>query len=138
MRRASSATVQGKKGARDADRPCIGAKDLFCLLPRALRRIASLDGCDDGQVSYAPAEWSCLQKMMEMACAAPQPNAECELARLLRSTHSDFEDNLIIAAAETAKVDYVVTNDKGLLSALPETCVAPRRVLQLMSIGAQP
>lgn len=72
--------------------------------------------------------------MMEVADAAPQSYAECELACLLRSNFDDFEDNLIIAAAETAKADYVVTSDRLFLQALPEACITPDRAVALLDI----
>lgn len=50
--------------------------------------------------------------MIEIADAAPQSYAECELASLFSSNFDDFEDNVIIAAAETDKAGYVVTSDR--------------------------
>lgn len=110
------------------------AKDLFYLIPRRLR---STDGSGGGKasVSYRPAAWACVERMMELATAAPLSHAECELARMLRSTFGDFEDNLIIAAGETAKADYIVTNDKPLLTAAPEACITPERALALLALA---
>lgn len=103
------------------------AKDLFYLIPRRLRR----RGGDDG-VSYAPAAWACLGRMMEIASAAPLSFPECELARMLRRKYPDFEDNLIIAAAETADVDYIVTQDQAFIRQVPEACITPARALELI------
>ncbi len=105
------------------------AKDLFYLIPRRLR----MRGGDDG-VSYAPAAWACLERMMEVAAAAPLSFPECELARMLRKKFPDFEDNLIIAAAETADVDYIVTQDKVFLSQAPEACITPARAAELLDL----
>ena len=38
----------------------------------------------------------------------------CELAQSLRHAHNDFEDDLIIAAAQQSGATYVVTYDKKL------------------------
>lgn len=111
------------------------AKDLFYLIPRYLVRLEET-GQECSAASRKAVAWACLQKMMELAVAAPQSFAECELARVLKNAHDDFEDNLIVAAAETAEVDYVVTEDEGLRSAMPEVCISPERALELMSIGA--
>ena len=108
------------------------AKDLFYLIPRRLRRL----GPDDG-TCYQPAAWACIEKLMEVAAAAPLSFPECELARMLRHTFQDFEDNLVIAAAETAKADYVVTQDRALLAAMPEACVTPDRALELARRGME-
>lgn len=107
------------------------AKDLFYLIPRRLRLADASDARKPAE-SYQPAAWACVERMMELATAAPLSYAECELARMLRSTFGDFEDNLIVAAGETAKADYIVTNDRQLLSAVPEACITPERALALL------
>lgn len=103
------------------------AKDLFYLIPRRLRRRGGEDN-----VSYAPAAWACVGRMMEIASAAPISFPECELARMLRKKYPDFEDNLIIAAAETADVDYIVTQDQAFIREVPEACITPARALELI------
>lgn len=110
------------------------AKDLFYLIPRRLLRSDSSSGAKP-PASYRPAAWACVERMMELAVAAPLSYAECELARMLRTVFGDFEDNLIIAAAETAKADYVVTGDRQLLAAAPEACVTPDRALALVEFA---
>ncbi len=104
------------------------AKDVFFIVPRRLRLRG--EG-PDASKSYLPAAWACVGFMMEHAAAAPQALGECELARMMRGSFSDFEDNLIVAAAKSAKANYVVTNDKKMLAAMPEFCVTPERVLEL-------
>ena len=84
---------------------------------------------------YRPAAWACLRRLMEIATAAPLSFPECELARMLGKTFSDFEDNLILAAAETAKADYVVTQDRAFLASAPEVCVTPARAMELLGIS---
>lgn len=37
-------------------------------------------------------------------------------ASVLRSKNPDYEDNLLLAVAKIAKVDYIITKDKGLLA----------------------
>lgn len=106
------------------------AKDLFYLIPRRLRRTEGREG-----ISYRPAAWACLRRLMEIATAAPLSFPECELARTLGKTFSDFEDNLILAAAETAKADYVVTQDRAFLASAPEVCVTPARAMELLGIS---
>lgn len=107
------------------------AKDLFYVLPRALRRAGAI-GPDETMSSIA---WGCLERMFELATPAPQSAAECHIARTLRSTIPDFEDAMIIAAAETAGADYIVTLDKELLRDMPEVCVDPARARELAAFG---
>lgn len=107
------------------------AKDLFYVLPRALRRAGAI-GPDETMGSIA---WGCLERMFELATPVPQSAAECHIARMLRSTIPDFEDAMIIAAAETAGADYIVTLDKELLRDMPEVCVDPTRARELAALG---
>lgn len=107
------------------------AKDLFYVLPRALRRAGAI-GPDETMSSIA---WGCLERMFEFATPAPQSAAECHIARMLRSTIPDFEDAMIIAAAETVGADYIVTLDKELLWDMPEVCVDPARARELAALG---
>ncbi len=104
------------------------AKDVFFIIPRRLR-LRSDDV--NGSESYLPAAWSCVGFMMEHAAAAPQALGECELARMMRRSFPDFEDNLIVAAAQSVKASYVVTNDKRMLAAMPEFCITPERAIEL-------
>ena len=106
------------------------AKDLFYLIPRRLRQLEP--GGRGGDVSFAPAAWACVSHMMELAVAAPQSQAECAVARLMRDRFDDFEDSLVVASADAAGADFVVTGDRQLLRAMPEACVTPARALQLL------
>ena len=109
------------------------AKDVFYLISRRLRQ-TDARGLSSS-ASYAAAAWACARRMMETADAAPQSCAECELACLLRSNFDEFEDNLIIASAETAKADDVVTSDRLFLRALPEACITPEHAVALLDIA---
>lgn len=110
------------------------AKDLLYLIPRRLRRLDA-DGAGKPPSAYAPAAWACIDRLMEIAFASPLSFAECELARMMRSSFDDFEGNLVIASGETAHADYVVTGDKAMLAAFPECCITPERAIEILSIG---
>ena len=103
------------------------------LISRRLRQIDARGS--SSSASFAAAAWACVRRMMEVADAAPHSYSECELACLLRSNFDDFEDNFIIAAAEAAKADYVVTSDRLFLQALPEDCITPDRAVTLLDIA---
>ncbi|MBQ6490745.1 MAG: PIN domain-containing protein [Atopobiaceae bacterium] len=109
-------------------------KDVFYAIPRRMRLAAQKDGRDE-DVSYLPAAWACVRKMAEIAVAASQSRAECDKAWMLRSTHGDFEDNLLMATAETCNADYVVTYDKRLLERFAPVCATPGQVLRLLEMG---
>ncbi len=63
---------------------------------------------------------------------------ECELARMMRSRFDDFEDNLIVAAANTANADHIVTNDRGMLERMPKACITPERAVELVELRDPP
>lgn len=104
------------------------AKDLFYLIPRRLKR----SGGETGE-SYVLVAWACVKRMMGLATAAPLTLGECELARMLGTKYPDFEDNLVLAAGETVKADYIVTQDKAFIAQLPEACITPARAVELLS-----
>ena len=60
------------------------------------------------------AAWKSVQHMIEVSKVAAIDSAECKRALELRKTCNDYEDNLIVACAESFDADYLVTNDKSL------------------------
>ena len=107
-------------------------KDVFYMVPRRLRRMDAQEGRES--VSYRPAAWACIEFMLDCATPVPLSMAECEGARMLRNSVGDFEDGLILAAAERAEADYVLTFDRALLAALPEIFITPARCLELLPL----
>ena len=107
-------------------------KDVFCIVPRQARRDALAAGADVTGVSFSPLAWAAVQKITEIAAAAPQALPECELAWMLRSRHADLGNNLIVAAAETSGADYVVTYDQAFISHYTPACVTPAQLLALL------
>lgn len=80
--------------------------------------------------------WGCIEHLQEIATAVGADLSDVRLATKLRSIHSDFEDNLIIAAAERAQADYLVTNDKRLLVHSPVAALSTEDALALLESGA--
>ena len=107
------------------------AKDVFFILPRRLRL---MDANGSSAQSYLPAAWACLDYILEHATCATLSLGECELARMMRGRFHDFEDNLIVAAANTANADYIVTSDRKMLERMPEACITPERALELLEL----
>lgn len=93
-------------------------KDVFYILNAVQKRTAS---AEEGDISsertraLGELAWGCIRRIYEMAapiCITPE--VLCE-AFNLKSIHADFEDDVILAAAKLAKVDFLVTNDHALL-----------------------
>ena len=55
------------------------------------------------------------------------------MAQSLRHAHNDFEDDLIIAAAQQSGATYVVTYDKKLAKHFPEYCKTPAEIVAALA-----
>lgn len=113
----------------------VSAKDVFYVVPRQLRMAAKASGDDMPGISYLPYGWACIRSMTEMAVAATTGLPECDLAWMLRNQHGDFEDNLIIATAETCGADYVVTYDRQLIERFAPVCITPDQALNILQVA---
>lgn len=101
-------------------------KDFFLLFRMALKDLRRADGDEiDSSVaaSIDEAAWACLNNIMHLALVVPMGTAEVWEAFSLRRGHGDFEDDLLIAAARRAGVDYLVTSDQTLIARSPVPCL---------------
>ena len=95
------------------------AKDVYYI---AAQQIKAHIRATQGSLSeaYATAAtdcaWDIAEGMDDIAAPIGMDVADVWMARKLRSVHNDLEDNLVIAAAERADADYIVTSDKQLLA----------------------
>lgn len=63
--------------------------------------------------------WGVIKNLKEFAYAVGCDNSDVLIAQKINRMHSDYEDNLVIAAAMRSKADYLVTNDEALLRHCP-------------------
>lgn len=63
--------------------------------------------------------WDCLSVLSQLATPVPCDLSDIWMASKQRNLHSDYEDDLIIAAAMRAKADLLVINDAKLCSHAP-------------------
>ena len=85
----------------------------------------------------------CVEREVKLSCASlslkdvfyitPERFKECDLAQSLRHAHNDFEDDLIIAAAQQSGATYVVTYDKKLAKHFPEYCKTPAEIVAALA-----
>lgn len=91
---------------------------LFFVIRADTKRVIR---ADKGEVSVQDAEfalrfaWGCIDNISEIATAVGIDASDLRLARKYRVYHSDFEDNVLLAAANRAEADYLVTWDEQLL-----------------------
>lgn len=111
------------------------AKDVFYLAAAAGKRLAR---DQNGELSDASARaageyaWAVLDNMAELATMVGADESDRWLASKHRAIHRDFEDNLIIAAAMRAGVDYIVTCDEKLIMHAPVAAMMPGDLAALL------
>ena len=74
-----------------------------------------------------------VSQLLKIMTVLPVGAEECFAADGMYGTHPDFEDNLVIAAAEHAGVRYVATYDKQLIRHYPGLCDTPEEIVQHLS-----
>lgn len=112
------------------------AKDVYYLVGASLKRQArtavppTLSEGQAGAISaYAAA---CVANMDEIATAVGADSSDVWLARKYRRIHADFEDCMVLAAAQRAKADYLVTSDEALLRHAPVAALSVDDFLALV------
>lgn len=113
----------------------ISIKDVYYLLEEREKRIRRAEGTEiTPAIATAISEyaWGCVRAMEELATVVPLDQADVWMAEKYRCVHSDFEDNLVLAAVERAQADFLVTNDETLLRRSPVAALAPHDLLALL------
>ena len=111
------------------------AKDVYYILEEREKRLLRAEGVEiTSAVAGAINEyaWGCLGAMGEIATVVPVDQSDFWIAMKYKSIHADFEDDLVLAAAERSKADYLVTSDEALLRRSPVAALPPRDVLALV------
>lgn len=81
--------------------------------------------------------WGCLDNMAEIACAVGCDQSDVWLARKTRRLHADFEDDLVLAAAQRAGADLLVTSDEQLRRHAPVAALSvPDALTYLQTLDA--
>lgn len=70
---------------------------------------------EEDAAAVAEIAWGMVNHLREEAVAVGADQADMWLACKYRSVHEDFEDNLVIAAAQRSGAAYLVTNDERLV-----------------------
>ena len=110
-------------------------KDVHYIVCQTLKRERRLSG---GEVSESTSladsqtAWACVKNMSEIATAVGMDASDVWLAEKYRTLHGDIEDNLVIAAAQRAHADILVTDDLDLVRHAPVAAMTPGDVLALL------
>ena len=126
QRRGRSAAIEFLRDACAAQVDLLYAatssKDLFYLISsehKAWYRREHGSLSQDAASAATSLAWDCLDVLSQLATPVPCDLSDIWMASKQRKLHSDYEDDLIIAAAMRAKADLLVTNDVKLCSHAP-------------------
>lgn len=115
--------------------PAAIAKDVYYLIALEMKRCIHEEQGSLSQSAAALASesaWSAVNHMRENAFAVSIGQADVWYAAKMRPVHGDFEDNLVLAAAEQAKATFLVTNDQQLIAHAPVAALTPGDALKAL------
>lgn len=111
------------------------AKDVHYLVEASLKRQARTANpvlSEDQARAIAVYAAACVDNMDEIATAVGADSSDVWLARKYQRIHTDFEDCMVLAAAQRAKADYLVTSDEALLRHAPVAALSVDDFLALV------
>lgn len=111
------------------------AKDVYYLVGASLERQVRTAGealSEDQARAIAVYAAACVTNMDEIATAVGADSSDVWLARKYQRIHTDFEDCMVLAAAQRAKADYLVTSDEALLRHAPVAALSVDDFLALV------
>ncbi len=113
------------------------AKDVFYLIGHAYKQMARTEGAVTEEAASAINEvaWACVDNMADLATAVGADASDVWMARKYKGLHRDFEDNLVLAAAERADADYLVTCDEQLIRKAPVAALSPDDMLKVLMMA---
>ena len=118
----------------------LSLKDIAYLSSSAIRREfkpneSEVENFTRGFLS-SRVPWRCIEQVKEMCDIVAVDESTCDKAFSLQKRHRDFEDDLIIVAAQQSGANCVVTSDAELISHFPEYCKTPARRIDAFLIVA--
>lgn len=110
----------------------LSVKDVYYVLGRTMKADARRDGALSSEVIAGADEtaWACVRLIRQKSIIAPVGADEVFDSFVFRSYHNDFEDDLILGVANRIDVDYVVTEDKGLIKHTNGVCIDAATALE--------
>ncbi|MEE8716478.1 MAG: PIN domain-containing protein [Coriobacteriales bacterium] len=113
-------------------------KDFFYVLGHEFRRAALIDGGGTMTEEMARAAeetvWGCVDNLRGIACAVGADETDVWLACKYRPLSADLGDGLVLAAAERAHVDYLVTNDARLAAHATVAALTPELAASALAL----
>lgn len=88
----------------------------------------------DEAAAAQEAAWGCVENLSQLATPVGMDASDVWLARRYKELNPDYEDCFVMAAAERAHADYIVTSDRGLLGKSTVAVLAPADMLALLEV----
>ena len=111
-------------------------KDVFYVLGHEFRRLAAAGGeplSEGDALAIRQVVWGCIDNMCSIATAVGADEGDVWLARKYRKLNGDLGDNMVLAAAQRAGADYIVTSDQGLIRRATTAALTPRDMLAVLT-----
>lgn len=92
--------------------------DIFFLVKATQKNALRRNGIELSEGLLAASTelaWGCIKNIYEIASPVPTSLPVLFLATKMKDIHFDFEDDVLLASAQTADMDFLVTNDRALL-----------------------
>lgn len=108
------------------------AKDTYYVLEGAAKRTlrAMYGGLSpEGSRAAEGFAWDCICTLRSFATCVGADESDLWLAEKSHIVHRDFEDDLVIAAAQRSGADVLVTSDAALLAHAPVAAMTPADAL---------
>ena len=78
--------------------------------------------------------WACVEHLRTLATAIAADESDAWRACKYRPLTNDLEDNFVLAAAERAEVDFIVTNDRQLLQKATVNAYTPADAALMLQV----
>lgn len=112
-------------------------KDVYYLVAMEQKRNLASDGIELTEGTARAINQIALRSidaMRDVSSPVPLDLRTIWTARQLEAACPDFEDCLVMAACELAEVDFLVTNDKGLLAKAPVAALSPADMTSYLAV----
>ena len=110
-------------------------KDIYFILGLSLKRRLRSDGgslTEKDALAVRAVTWAAVEHLSQEAFAVGTDESDVWLACKYRRVHDDFEDDLLIAAAQRSQADYLVTNDEQHIRHSPVPTLSSRDALEVL------
>lgn len=110
--------------------------DFYYLIQADLKRNTHrTNGLSENEtLAIRETAWACVEHLRTFATAIAADESDAWRACKYRSLTNDLENNFVLAAAERANVDFIVTNDQQLLRKSTVNAYTPEDAVLMLQV----